>query len=88
MEIALGGGHGKNLKNRMTTFSYTITLDDGECFTLGTALAMLKEDCLEQMETDPGPPHKAFLRNIERIQKKLEAGAHQTSGNNFGGGFA
>ena len=36
----------------MTTFSYTITLDDGECFTLGTALALLKEDCLEQMATD------------------------------------
>lgn len=68
----------------MTTFSCTITIDDGECLTLCTALTMLKADCLEQMETDPGPPYKARLRNIERIQKKLEAGLQQTSGNNFG----
>ena len=71
----------------MTTFSHTITLDDSERSTLSTALAMLKDDCLEQLETTPGAPYKARLRNIERIQKKLEAGLQQTSGNNFGAGL-
>lgn len=71
----------------MTTFSHTITLDDSERSTLSTALAMLKDDCLEQLETTPGAPYKARLRNIERIEKKLEEGARQTSGNAFGAGF-
>ena len=71
----------------MTTFSHTITLDDGERSTLGTALAMLKENCLEKLETTPGAPYKARLRNIERIEKKLGEGDHQTSGNAFGAGF-
>ena len=71
----------------MTTFSYTLELDDGEHSTLGTALAMLKNDCLEQLEATPGAPYKARLRNIERIEKKLDVGARQTSGNAFGAGF-
>lgn len=71
----------------MTTFSHTITLDDSEHSTLSTALAMLKDDCLEQMETNPGAPYKARLRNIERIEKKLDEGARQMSGNAFGAGF-
>lgn len=72
----------------MTTFSYTITLDDGEHTTLCAALAMLKNDCLEQLETTPGAPYKARLRNIERIGKKLDEGTRQTSGHSFGAGFA
>ena len=72
----------------MTTFSYTITLDGGEHTTLCAALAMLKGDCLEQIETTPGAPYKARLRNIERIEKKLDEGARQTSGHSFGAGFA
>ena len=71
----------------MTTYSYTITLDDSEHSTLSAALAMLKDDCLEQLETAPGAPYEAQLRNIERIEKKLDEGARQTSGNNFGGGL-
>jgi hypothetical protein len=72
----------------MTTFNYTITLNDGEHTTLCAALAMLKDDCLEQLETTPGAPYKARLRNIERIEKKLDEGARQTSGHSFGAGFA
>lgn len=71
----------------MTTFSHTITLSDGERSTLSAALAMLKEDCLDRLEITPGAPCKAHLRDIERIKKKLDEGARQTSGNNFGGGL-
>ncbi len=41
----------------------------------------------DYFETAPGAPYKARLRNIERIEKKLEEGARQTSGNAFGAGF-
>ncbi len=71
----------------MTTFGYTITLSDGEHTTLCAALAMLKDDCLEQLETTPGAPYKARLRNILNIENKLDEGARQTSWHSFGAGF-
>ncbi len=49
----------------MTTFSYTLELDDGDHSTLSTALAMLKKNCLGQLETTlnrPGEIHPALTR--------------------------
>ena len=67
----------------MTTYSYTIELDDSERITLRSALDMLKNDCLEQLEATPGAPCKARLRGIASMEAKLDEGARQTSGNAF-----
>lgn len=67
----------------MTTYRYTAEFSDDEHITLRAALAMLKTDCLEHMETTPGAPQKAVLRNIAAIEKKLDAGAQKTSGNSW-----
>ena len=67
----------------MTTYSYTAEFSDGERITLRAALALLREECFAQ-----DTPQDARLRSIAAIEKKLDAGAHQTSGNTFGAGRA
>lgn len=67
----------------MTTYSYTAEFSSDERITLRAALALLREECFAQ-----DTPQDARLRSIAAIEKKLDAGGHQTSGNAFGAGFA
>lgn len=64
----------------MTTFSYTIELDDSERITLDAALAMLKDACELQIAAEKEAPIPAYLRNIASIQHKLTNGGYQVSG--------
>ncbi len=69
----------------MTTFSYTIELDDSERITLDAALAMLKDACELQIAAKTEAPAHAHLRNIASVQNKLTNGGHQVSGSTFQG---
>ena len=62
----------------MNTYSYTAEFSDGERITLRAALALLREECFAQ-----DTPQDARLRSLAAIEKELDAGAHQTSGNAF-----
>ena len=63
----------------MTTFRYTVELDDPERIALHIALALLKQECEMQIAQQPCAPYVAWLRAMTSIKHKLEAGAQQTS---------
>lgn len=68
----------------MTTFSYTITLDDSESIALEAALDLMIDQCKQRIEAGEGAPHIAHLHNCERIRQKLRSSTPQmTSANNL-----
>ena len=67
----------------MTTYSYTIEIDDDERIALDAALDLLGNECDLQIANKQTAPHFAHLRSIASIQKKLTTGAQQMSGNTF-----
>ena len=67
----------------MTTYSYTIKIDDAERIALDAALDLLGNECDMQIANNQTAPYFAHLRNIASIQKKLAMGAQQMSGNTF-----
>lgn len=64
----------------MTTYSYTITLNDTERIALDAALAMLKEECELQIANRQEAPYLARLRSIASIKDKLANSGQQVSG--------
>lgn len=64
----------------MTTFSYTIELDDSERIMLDDALAVLKEECDLQIAKEQGAPYHAHLRSIASVKKKLVNSGQEMSG--------
>ncbi len=67
----------------MTTYRYTITLDESEHIMLNAALAMLRDECDVQIAKKSGAPYWSYLRSIERVQKKLANSWEQMSGHTF-----
>ena len=67
----------------MTTYSYTMELDDTECITLTAALDLLEAKCVAELSDASMAPYHAHLKNIGSIKKKLYANATQMSGNNL-----
>lgn len=68
----------------MTTWSYTIQLNDSERIALDAALELLQAKCDLQIAKKQGAPYHAHLVSIASIQHKLATGAEQVSGNTFG----
>lgn len=67
----------------MTTFSYTIVLDDSESITLDAALDLLLEKCDKELSKGPKPPFAAWRSNIIKIRRKLNENVELMSTNNF-----
>lgn len=67
----------------MTTYSYTIEIDDDERIALDAALDLLGNECDLQIANKQTTPYFAHLRSIASIQNKLALGAQQRSGNTF-----
>jgi|GEM_PF-1207109 len=67
----------------MTTYSYTIEIDDSERIMLDLALATLKEKCDLQMAKKQRAPCDAHLRSLASVQKKLATSGRPTSVNTF-----
>lgn len=67
----------------MTTYSYTLVLNDGESITLDAALDLLLEKCEQELAEGPKPPFSAWRSNIVSIRKKLNENFELMSTNNF-----
>jgi hypothetical protein len=67
----------------MTTYSYTIVLDDSEAIMLEAALNLMDTHCREQLSEGPKAPFWAHQQSARSVLKKLRQSAKQTSGNNF-----
>ena len=67
----------------MTTYSYTLVLNDSESIMLEEALKLMIQHCNDQMGGKPKAPFYAWKVCAERVQARLHDNAVQTSGNNF-----
>ena len=67
----------------MSTYSYTIVLDDSEVGTMMTALDFFLDHCKEQLKSGKRAPYLAYERNLTNISKRLFDDVNQVSGNNF-----
>ena len=67
----------------MTTFGYTLQLNDSERIALGAALELLENECNMHIANGPNYPALSYLKSIAAIRDKLETGAQQLSGSTF-----
>lgn len=64
----------------MTTFSYTLVLDDTESSALEAALDMLLDRCEHELASGPRAPYLAWKQSASRIKSRLYEHTRQTSG--------
>lgn len=64
----------------MTTYSYSLVLDDSELIALEAALDMLLERCGHELESEPRAPYWAWRESANRIKSRIYERARQTSG--------
>jgi len=64
----------------MTTYSYTIVLNDSEAIALNEALKLLVGLCDRELKENPRAPFYAWRDSAMRIHKKLYENTRQTSG--------
>ena len=64
----------------MTTFSYTLVLDDTESDVIEAALDMLLERCEHELSSGPRAPYWAWKQSASRIKNRLYEHTQQTSG--------
>ena len=68
----------------MTTYSYTITLDDSEHIALEAALKLMIEHCEAMLSKGAGAPFWAHRQSCQQISEKLHSATPlMTSTNNF-----
>lgn len=67
----------------MTTFEYTITLNDSEVIMLKAALELMIKHCQEKLDEGSGAPFWAHKDSAQNVLKRLYDNTIQTSGNNF-----
>ena len=67
----------------MTTYRYSIDVDDGEMIALSAALEMYLRHCNEQLAEGPKAPYFAHRHSILDIQKRLYDKATRTSWSKF-----
>jgi hypothetical protein len=68
----------------MTTYSYTITLNDSEYLCLGDALEFYRAHCEKMVAEKAGAPFWAHVQSCQSISTKLRGAiTHQMSGNTF-----
>jgi len=64
----------------MTTYAYTLVLNDSEMITLEAALKLLSEHCDQELKGGPKAPFLAWRENVAQIKARLYAHARQMSG--------
>lgn len=64
----------------MTTYSYSLVLDDSECIALEAALKLLVERCDKELENGPCAPYWAWRESAKRIRVQLYENVQQMSG--------
>ena len=64
----------------MTTYSYTLVLNDSEMITLNAALGLMAEHCDRELKNGAQSPFFVWRRNAEQIQARLCANRLRTSG--------
>ena len=69
----------------MTTYSYSITVDDSEVIAVETALYMYLQHCEEQLSNGPCAPYWAHKQNVERVLGRLHSDVAMTSMSSISG---
>jgi hypothetical protein len=69
----------------MTTFAYTITVNDSESIMLKAALELMIKHCQEKLDQGEGAPYWAHKNSAQSVLDRLDDNAIQTSGSNFWG---
>jgi hypothetical protein len=67
----------------MTTFAYTVTMNDSEVIMLKAALELMMKHCDDKLAEGAGPPYWAHKHSAESVLEKLFDKTIQTSANNF-----
>ncbi len=68
----------------MTTYSYTLTINDSQFLALEAALKVMIEHCDVKLSEEAGAPFWAHKKSCNEILEKLsEAQNNLTSTNNF-----
>ena len=67
----------------MTTYAYTITMNDSEAIMLKAALELMIKYCQEKLDDGAGAPFWAHKHSAQNVLEKLYDNTIQTSGNNF-----
>ncbi len=67
----------------MTTYAYTITMNDSEAIMLKAALELMIKHCQEKLDQGAGAPYWAHKHSAQSVLEKLYDNTIQTSGNNF-----
>jgi hypothetical protein len=65
----------------MTTYSYTLELNDSEVIMLGAALQMMLEHCRHEIDVEPRAPFIAWQISAQDVLSRLDDNAQQTSAN-------
>lgn len=68
----------------MTTFQYTLTLDDNDMGAITHAIDFYMAECIKQTEAGAGAPYWSHLSSLKEIRERRYENARQTSGNTFG----
>ena len=67
----------------MTTYAYTIILDDAEVMATQAALELMIKHCQEKLDEGAGASYLAHKHKTQNILDKLYKNTSQTSGNHF-----
>lgn len=67
----------------MTTYAFTITINDSEAIMLKAALELMIKHCQEKLDEEAGAPYWAHKHSAQNVLAKLYDNTIQTSGNNF-----
>lgn len=57
----------------MTTYSYTISMREGEVLALEDALKLMIDKCKQELEAGAKAPYWARLQDCEKLLKKLNS---------------
>ena len=67
----------------MTTYTHSITFNDGESIMLEAALKLMIKHCNKNLEKGAKAPYWAHKRSAQSVLERLYDDTIQTSGNNF-----
>jgi hypothetical protein len=67
----------------MSTFQFTITINESEMIALRASLELMIEHCQQKLDEGAGAPYWARKESAKSILDKLYKNPLQTSGNNF-----
>jgi hypothetical protein len=67
----------------MTTYAFTLVLDDSEIGMLEAALKLMIKNCSEHPDYGVKPPYMAHKHSAENVLSRLHERMEQTSFNNF-----